>query len=100
MNRMAGVFNSESFMEQIREVSALISYNVTLAMSRQAHSRRDFDVVFVDDLRSPSGFLKDWCSEHGYTDLFYQEGEWWAFPPKGVMPVQLSAVMGKERSTP
>jgi len=25
----------------------------------------------------------------GYTEPFYQDGEWWAFPPNGVMPVAL-----------
>lgn len=41
---------------------------------------------------------KTWCEQNGYTDLFYQEWEWWAFPPNGVMPVQVAKVMGQERS--
>ena len=30
---------------------------------------------------------------NAYTDPFFQEGQWWAFPPRGVMPVQISAVI-------
>jgi hypothetical protein len=37
--------------------------------------------------------IEQWCAENGYTDLFCQEGEWWAFPPNGVMPVQVRRVM-------
>jgi len=30
-----------------------------------------------------------WCEENGYTDLFFQDGRWWAFPPNAVMPVAI-----------
>lgn len=42
--------------------------------------------------------IQTWCEQSGYTEPFCQEGEWWAFPPAGVMPVQLATVMGEERS--
>ena len=40
------------------------------------------------------GGCQTWCQAHGYSDPFYRDGEWWAFPPQGVMPVQIKTVMG------
>ncbi|MEM8641928.1 MAG: hypothetical protein AAGG51_24390 [Cyanobacteria bacterium P01_G01_bin.54] len=34
-----------------------------------------------------------WCAEQGYTDPFCRNGEWWAYPPNGVMPVPIKTVM-------
>ncbi|NES84916.1 MAG: hypothetical protein F6K10_27840 [Moorea sp. SIO2B7] len=32
-------------------------------------------------------WLKEWCQENGWTDLFIEEyNNYWAFPPGGVMP--------------
>ncbi len=30
-----------------------------------------------------------WLIANGYTDPFRNEGQWWAFPPNGVMPVPI-----------
>lgn len=30
-----------------------------------------------------------WCQEHGWTDLFIEQYQYWAFPPGGVMPLPL-----------
>jgi hypothetical protein len=30
-----------------------------------------------------------WLTEHGYSDAFQNDGQWWAFPPNGVIPVPL-----------
>lgn len=38
---------------------------------------------------------KQWCDSSGYSDPFLKDGEWWAFPPKGVIPVKVKAVMGE-----
>ncbi|MEL6555701.1 MAG: hypothetical protein AAFQ63_19910 [Cyanobacteria bacterium J06621_11] len=35
-----------------------------------------------------------WCNAHGYSAPFCKDGEWWAFPPSGVMPIQIKTVMG------
>ncbi|MEM6452123.1 MAG: hypothetical protein AAF703_17645 [Cyanobacteria bacterium P01_D01_bin.105] len=40
------------------------------------------------------GVCQAWCQAHDYTDPFCRDGEWWAFPPHGVMPVRIKAVMG------
>lgn len=31
----------------------------------------------------------DWCDDHGWTDLFIEQYQYWAFPPGGVMPLPL-----------
>jgi 8-oxo-dGTP pyrophosphatase MutT (NUDIX family) len=32
-------------------------------------------------------WIEDWCLENGWTDLFVERrGNYWAFPPGGVMP--------------
>jgi hypothetical protein len=37
-------------------------------------------------------WVKDWCNENGWTDLFVQERhEYWAFPPNAVMPLPIPA---------
>jgi len=35
-----------------------------------------------------------WCRAEDYSDPFCKDGEWWAFPPGGVMPVRIKTVMG------
>lgn len=34
-----------------------------------------------------------WCKSHGYSDPFCRNGEWWAFPPSGVIPIQIKSVL-------
>ena len=40
------------------------------------------------------GVCYAWCDELGYTDPFCSNGEWWAYPPNGVIPVKIKTVMG------
>ncbi|MEM6403343.1 MAG: hypothetical protein AAF757_24455 [Cyanobacteria bacterium P01_D01_bin.116] len=41
---------------------------------------------------------QQWCQENGYTEPFYRNGELWAFPPNGVMPVKIKDVMDDQDS--
>ena len=34
-----------------------------------------------------------WCLQEGYTDWFYRQGSWWAFPPQAVMPVKIHDIL-------
>jgi hypothetical protein len=36
--------------------------------------------------------VQQWCLSNGYTDPFLQEGYWYAYPPGGVMPVQIESM--------
>ena len=31
-------------------------------------------------------WLNEWCYEHGWTDLYIERYQYWAFPPGAVMP--------------
>jgi hypothetical protein len=37
-----------------------------------------------------------WCEQQGYSDRFYFEGSWWAFPPNAVLPVKIHEVLNVE----
>ena len=32
---------------------------------------------------------KRWCNQNGWTDPFYQDGSWYAFPPRAVIPQEI-----------
>lgn len=34
-------------------------------------------------------WLKEWCQDNGWTDLFCESRAYWAFPPNGVMPLPI-----------
>ncbi|MBD2075705.1 hypothetical protein H6F86_17775 [Phormidium sp. FACHB-592] len=34
-------------------------------------------------------WIEDWCAENGWTDLFQERTDYWAFPPNAVMPVPI-----------
>ncbi|MEM6836146.1 MAG: hypothetical protein AAF609_04755 [Cyanobacteria bacterium P01_C01_bin.120] len=42
------------------------------------------------------GVCRTWCEANGYSEPFCRNGEWWAFPPAGVMPVKIKDVMEKD----
>ncbi|NEQ86643.1 MAG: hypothetical protein F6K26_43285 [Moorea sp. SIO2I5] len=46
------------------------------------------------------GVCHAWCEEQGYSNPFCRNGEWWAYPPNGVMPIQIKTVMGKSCQRP
>jgi len=34
-------------------------------------------------------WIETWCRENGWTDLFMERRDYWAFPPGAVMPVPI-----------
>lgn len=38
---------------------------------------------FCDD------WIKEWCNDNGWTDLFIERYNYWAFPPQAVMPLPI-----------
>lgn len=34
-------------------------------------------------------WVKEWCNENGWTDLFIERYNYWAFPPGGFMPLPI-----------
>ncbi|MGB7415704.1 MAG: hypothetical protein WA902_15975, partial [Thermosynechococcaceae cyanobacterium] len=37
-----------------------------------------------------------WCQEHGWSDLFVDHHQYWAFPPGAVMPLPLPSTVYQE----
>ncbi|MGF1523430.1 MAG: hypothetical protein ACFBSF_14035 [Leptolyngbyaceae cyanobacterium] len=46
------------------------------------------------------GICYAWCDANGYRDPFCRNGEWWAFPSGGVMPIQIKTVMQEADQQP
>jgi hypothetical protein len=46
-------------------------------------------IIYPDLAAAVRGVCQDWCQRHGYSDPFCRNGEWWAFPPNGVMLVRI-----------
>ncbi|MEM9009556.1 MAG: hypothetical protein AAGE59_39430 [Cyanobacteria bacterium P01_F01_bin.86] len=42
------------------------------------------------------GVCDAWCKANGYSDPFCRNGEWWAFPSNGVMPIRIKTVMRED----
>jgi len=36
-------------------------------------------------------WIEEWCNENGWTDLFVERRDYWAFPPHAVMPMPIPA---------
>lgn len=34
-------------------------------------------------------WIQDWCEEHGWTDWFREQRQYWAFPPNAVIPLPI-----------
>jgi len=39
------------------------------------------------------GVCQQWCQQYDYTDPFCHDGEWWAFPAYGVMPIRIRDIL-------
>ncbi|MEL6381315.1 MAG: hypothetical protein AAFQ89_02340 [Cyanobacteria bacterium J06626_18] len=46
------------------------------------------------------GVCHAWCNANGYSDPFCRDGEWWAFPLGGVMPIRIKTVMREDDRQP
>lgn len=38
----------------------------------------------------PQVSIDEWCLQHGFTEPFYHEGRWWAYPLRMPMPVPIA----------
>ena len=53
----------------------------------------DRTVIYSDLKTAAAAVCQRWCDERGYSDRFYQNGSWWAFPPNSVMPVRIHEII-------
>ena len=55
--------------------------------------------IIYPDLKSAAGAVcQRWCDREGYSDRFYQDGSWWAFPPNSVIPIRIHEILDLERT--
>ena len=60
------------------------------------HSDLDSIPIYLNLGEAIRGVCIAWCEEHDYSEPFCRDGEWWAFPPNGVMPIPIKTVMSRE----
>ena len=49
----------------------------------------DSSIIYPTIKDAAAAVCQRWCDEQGYSDCFYQNGSWWAFPPSAVLPVKI-----------
>ena len=59
-------------------------------------SDSDFVPTYSSLGQAIRGVCMTWCEENGYSEPFCRDGEWWAFPPNGVMPIRIKTVIDKD----
>ena len=55
-------------------------------------------IVYPNLKAAAAAVCSKWCQQHDYTNHFYSNGSWWAFPPQGVMPVKIHDVIDLEKT--
>ena len=53
----------------------------------------DSTIIYPTLKDAEAAVCQRWCEEQGYSDRFYQDGSWWAFPPNSVLPVKIHEVI-------
>jgi len=55
--------------------------------------------IIYPNLKAAAGEVcQNWCVQQGYSDRFYQDGSWWAFPPNSVIPVKIHDILDVEQT--
>ena len=54
--------------------------------------------VYPNIKAAAAAVCQRWCEERGYSDRFYHDGSWWAFPPNSVMPVRIHEIIDVEQT--
>lgn len=78
--------NAVEWLRFVFEVTALIllwPIIVPLEFCRIGRKRK-----YSEHKPNPADILQ-YCQQQGFTDPFLQDDQWYAFPPHGVLPVQL-----------
>ena len=58
----------------------------------------DSNTIYADLKAAAAAVCRRWCEQHGYSDCFYQQGSWWAFPANGVLPIKIHDVIDLEHT--
>lgn len=62
------------------------------------NARVGSDLSYPDLATAINNVCQQWCEEQGYSEPFYRNGELWAFPANGVMPVKIKDVINQQDS--
>ena len=58
----------------------------------------DTTIMYPNLKAAAAAVCQRWCEQKGYSDRFYQDGSWWAFPPNGVLPVKINEVIDRDNT--
>jgi len=53
----------------------------------------DLTIIYPNIKAAAAAVCQKWCTQQGYSDRFYQDGSWWAFPSNSVIPVKIHDVI-------
>ena len=54
--------------------------------------------IYPNIKAAAAAVCQNWCDQEGYSDRFYQDGSWWAFPPNSVIPVKIHEILDLEQT--
>ena len=57
------------------------------------NSESDRSTIYPNLLAAAKAVCQSWCEGKGFSDPFYQDGSWWAFPPNGVIPLKIHDII-------
>ncbi|MEL6440200.1 MAG: hypothetical protein AAFQ80_13200 [Cyanobacteria bacterium J06621_8] len=57
------------------------------------HKSPEPNIIYPNLKEAAAAVCQRWCEEQGYSDRFYQDGSWWAYPPHSVIPVKVHHVI-------
>lgn len=58
----------------------------------------DSSFVYASYKDAAGAVCQRWCEQNGYSDRFYQNGSWWAYPPNGAIPVRIHEILDLEQT--
>ena len=62
------------------------------------NSNIDSSFIYPNIRAAAAAVCQRWCEQHGYSDRFYQNGSWWAFPPNSVIPIRIHEILDVENT--
>ena len=56
------------------------------------------NIIYPNLKAAAAAVCQRWCQQQGYSDPFYHNGSWWAFPPNSVLPIDIHKVIDLEHT--
>lgn len=58
----------------------------------------DRDIIYPTLKDAAAAVCQSWCDREGYSEPFYHDGSWWAYPPNGVMAVRIGEIIDLDKT--